>query len=272
MFFTASQVASLEGQQWAFVRTTLQSHVLTIELARPEKKNALHPVMLRELAFALEHARENPAVRVVVLSAQGPIWCAGADLRAMAGGDDPQSTVPEPQRPILLGELVPGVCKPIIAKVHAPVMAGGILLLAGCTYVVAADSATFGLPEVKRGLFPFQVMAALLDRMPAQKVLDWCIRGRELGAQEALALGLATQLCAPDELDRAVEVLCEEIGAGSPQAIRLGLEAYAHLRRQRGAEEQQAYLMDMFFRCLQTEDAQEGMRAFATKRPPVWPS
>jgi enoyl-CoA hydratase/carnithine racemase len=272
MFFTESQVASLEGQQWAFVRTEQRSHVLTVELARPEKKNALHPVMLRELAFALEHARENPTVRAVVLCAQGPIWCAGADLRAMGGGDEPQSTVPEPQRPILLGELVPGVCKPVIAKVHAPVLAGGILLLAGCTYVVAADTATFGLPEVRRGLFPFQVMAALLDRMPAQTVLDWCIRGRELGAREALQNGLVTQLCAAAELDKAVEALCGEICTGSPQAIRLGLEAFAHLRRQRGAEEQQAYLMDMFFRCLQTEDAQEGMRAFAAKRPPVWPT
>ncbi len=270
MFFLEKEVAELEGQRWAFVRTELRDHVLTVTLDRPEKKNALHPVMLRELAFALEHARVNPAVRAVVLSAEGAIWCAGADLKAMAGGDAPDSTVPDPQSPILLGELVPEVCKPVVAKVHAPVMAGGILLLTGCTHVLAADTATFGLPEVRRGLFPFQVMAALLERMPAQTVLDWCMRGLDLSAEEARAKGLVSQVCAPEELDLSVARLCAELCAGSPQAIRLGLEAYAHLRRQRGAGDQQNYLLDMFFRCLQTEDAQEGIQAFAQKRAPVW--
>lgn len=270
MYYSQQQVATLEGQNWAFVKTSLHGHVFTVTLDRPEKKNALHPTTLCELAFALAHARYNPAVRVIVLAATGSVWCAGADLKAFGGGEQPQSTVPEPTEPILLGELLPATCKPVIAKVHAPVMAGGILLLCGCNYVVSSVTARFGLPETRRGLFPFQVMAALIERMPAQAALDWCLRALELSAAEAHAHGLVTEVCSEETLEARVSELCETLCAQSPQAIQLGLEAYAHLRAQKGSPAQQAYLQEMFFRCVQTEDAQEGTRAFLEKRPPVW--
>ena len=161
MLYTAEQTTQLPTDGFHFLLTSLEEHVLTITLNRPKKKNALHPAMLNELAFALAYAHYTPAVWVIVLAATGDTFCAGMDLKSLLDGDNQSITVPEPSGPVRLGELMAQLHKPCIARVQGPVYAGGFLLVGGSTYVVAAESATFNLPEVKRGLFPFQVLALL---------------------------------------------------------------------------------------------------------------
>jgi len=270
MVYNAVQTEALPS--FAHLRVESNNHVLTLTLDRPEKKNALNPTLLRELAFALAHAQYNPDVWLVVLAAAGDTFCSGMDLKAMAGDKTVStvSTLPEPAEPIRLGELMNGLTKPSIAAVQGPVWAGGFLLVAGCTWVIAAHHATFGLPEVKRGLFPFQVMDSLLRLgIPPRRVLDWCLRGRMLSARETLELGLVSEISDKENLTAAVQRLADELLLLSPTALQAGLNAYQTLP-EIPAEARQAYLFEQFQRIQQTDDAQEGLAAFAERRAPRW--
>ena len=280
MFYTAEQTTRLPGVDspengFRYVLVTLDDHVLTITLNRPEKKNALHPPMLNELAFALTYAHHTPGVWLVVLAATGDTFCAGMDLKALSGESDSgltgelEQAVPEPSQPIRLGELMAGLHKPCIARVQGPVYAGGFLLVAGSTYAVAAESATFSLPEIKRGLFPFQVLAVLLDNMPARTALDLCLRAPTLSATDALAVGLVTEVVSANELNAAVSRLTDELKQFSPTAMQFGLRAAEQLKSL-PSNKHQAYLYEQFQQLQQTPDAKEGVAAFVEKRAPKW--
>lgn len=269
MLYTPGQTAQPPVEGFRYLLTSLNDHVLTITLNRPEKKNALNPPMLAELAFALAYAHHTTDVWLVVLAAAGDTFCAGMDLKSLSAGNTETASVPEPSGPVRLGKLMAGLHKPCIARVQGPVYAGGFLLVATSTYVVAAESATFSLPEVKRGLFPFQVMAVLLSLMPARTALDLCLRARTLQASEALALGLVTDIAPTDALDDAVTDLIDELKQFSPTAMQFGLRAYQQVK-DLPSSEQQAFLYDQFTQLQQTPDAKEGMAAFLEKRQPKW--
>ncbi|OIN57241.1 enoyl-CoA hydratase-related protein [Arsenicibacter rosenii] len=269
MLYSDNQIDTSRLAGLQFVRTTLVDHVFTITLNRPAKKNALHPPMLHELAYAMAFAHYTTDVWLVVLAADGDTFCAGMDLKSLVSGNADGASVPEPSGPVRLGELMAGLHKPCIARVQGPVYAGGFLLVAGSTYVVAAGNATFSLPEVKRGLFPFQVMASLMEIMPARTVLDLCLRAHTLTAQDAAALGLVTQVVDQPALDAAIATLVTELKQYSPAAMQFGLRAYQQLKSL-PPDQQQAFLHQQFQLIQQTADAKEGMTAFLEKRPPVW--
>lgn len=139
MLYTAEQAAQFPTGGFRYLLASLDDHILTVTLNRPEKKNALHPPMLAELAFALAYAHYSTDVWLVILAATGNTFCAGMDLRSLASGDAEEPTVPEPSGPVRLGDLMAGLHKPCIARVQGPVYAGGFLLIGGSTYVVAAE-------------------------------------------------------------------------------------------------------------------------------------
>ncbi len=270
MIYTQDQITNLSEHTFAYLKLEEKDHLLTITLARPQAKNAMSPTMVREYAYAMSYAHHNKDIWAVVFAAEGNIWCAGADLKAMRGQEEENdSSIPHPQGEIVIGDLFARIHKPVIAKVHAPVYAGGHLLIAGCTHVIATKQVSFHLPEVKRGLFPFQVMDMLLKVLPARKVLDWCIRGGSIPAHQALELGLVTEVVNEDKLDENVQKLVEAIFENSPSAIRLGLKAYDEMRAVPD-HEKQAFLKKMLDQTVQTADAQEGLKAFAEKRKPNW--
>ncbi|WP_266362695.1 enoyl-CoA hydratase-related protein [Tellurirhabdus rosea] len=271
MLYTSDQTASFPSHTLRYLKTSLREHVLTLTLNRPEKKNALNPVLLHELAFAMAYAHYEKEVWMVVLAAEGDTFCAGMDLKSLSTGEAETATVPEPSGPVRLAELLAALHKPCIARVQGPVYAGGFLLVGGCQYVLASETATFSLPEVKRGLFPFQVMASLLEIMPARAVLDLCLRARTLTAPEALRLGLVTEVLPADNLDGAVVQLTEELKQYSPTALQFGLRAYQQVKSL-PPDRQQAYLFEQFQQIQQTADAREGMAAFVEKRKPRWNS
>ena len=269
MLYTAEQTAQLPADGFRYLLISLDNHVFTITLNRPDKKNALNPAMLNELAFALAYAHYNARVWLVVLAAAGDTFCAGMDLKSLLAGDAELAAVPEPSGSVRLGELMADLHKPCIARVQGPVYAGGFLLVGGSTYVVASDLATFSLPEVKRGLFPFQVLAVLLDIMPARTALDLCLRARTLTATDALAVGLVTHITTAEKLDETITSLTDELKQFSPTAMQFGLRAYRQLKNL-PSDEQQAYLYEQFQQLQQTPDAQEGMAAFLEKRKQNW--
>lgn len=266
--YTIDQTREIHQHTFNFIGVEFAQHVLTITLNRAEKKNALHPQMVNEIAFAMQFAHFEKDVWVIVFQAKGNVFCAGADLKAFSGNTERHdSTIPAPAREVVIGELFAKVYTPTIAKVTGDVYAGGFFFLAGCNFVVAQDDITLGLPEVKRGLFPFQVMAALMRVMPPRKVMDWCIRGYNLPVTEAAEYGLVTRVATADEIDRITEEIIAELLNGSPTAIRNGLEAYDHIRP---SSEEHQYLLNLLKQTLITKDGQEGLRAFREKRRPKW--
>lgn len=270
MVYSKAQTQEIWKQTFAYILVEEKGNVLTIILNRPQAKNAMSPTMIREYAFAMSYAHHQSHIWAVVFEAKGDIWCAGADLKAMRGQEEENnSSIPFPESEIVIAELFIQIHKPVIAKVNAPVYAGGFLLTCGATFVIASEKTKFGLPEVKRGIYPFQVMASMLQMMPLRKVLDFCVRGKVVDAKEAFELGLITELVAEIDLDQAVEKLLQEIFENSPSAIRLGLKALDKMRSIEDSEKQ-AFLKQMLQETIQTEDAQEGLKAFAEKRKPIW--
>lgn len=268
--YTKEEALALKTYHFAHLLVEEYGHLLTITLNRPEKKNALNPVLMKEIAYALYYAHHNRNTWVVVIAAKGDVFCAGADLKAFAGHkEETTSTIPDPVGDVVIGDVFAGLCKPCIAKVHAPVYAGGFLIIGGCTHVISADHAIFSLPEVKRGLFPFQVMQSMLQIMPARTVLDFCMRAKTVNALEAVQLGLVSKAVGATELDDEVQALVAELMQYSPSGIRLGLQAYNALKSLSSADahKQMKKLLD---EVLLTEDAAEGLQAFIEKRKPNW--
>ncbi len=271
MLYTQEQTDNFAEQNFAYLIVEEKANVLTITLNRPDKRNAFHMPLANELAYALAYAHYNNAIWCVVLKANGPVFCAGADLKAFSGDDtiEKPSTIPLPKDMVKLGDEFNGLHKPCIAQVHGDVYAGGFLMIGGATHVVAVESAKFGLPEVKRGIFPFQVMATLEPLMSARQLLDLCIRAKTLSAQEAKDIGLVSEVVEADNLESTVMKLVEDIKEQSPTAVRLGLKAFQEMKT-KSADEKHKYLHAMLMQCLQSKDAAEGLTAFKEKRKANW--
>jgi len=268
--YTEEQAKKINDYSFNYLIVEESDHVLSLTLNRPQKKNAMTPQFMNEIVLALNYAHYNADVWLVVIQANGDVFTAGADLKAFAGqAEETTSTVPKPDKQVVVGDAFNHLHKPCIAKVHANVYAGGHLLICGCTHVICADTAQFSLPEVKRGIWPMQVMASLAPIMNARQLLDYCMRGKALSADEALKLGLATDVVNADKLDESVTNLVSEIKSLSPSAIRLGLKAWDEIKSVDG-DKQHGYLLGMLKQILATEDAAEGLQAFAQKRQPVW--
>lgn len=269
--FSQEQVNDLAAQTFTYLLVEVKDHVLTMTLNRPQKKNAMNPVFMNEIVFALNHAKYNKDIWAVVLQANGDIFCAGADLKAFAGHaqEETDSTIPTPEKAVVLGDAFNSLHKPCIAKVHGNAYAGAFLLICGCTHVVAAEHVTFSLPEVKRGIWPMQVMASLKPIVPARQLLDLCMRARTIYADEALKLGIVTDITHGAMLNQRVHELVEEIKTLSPAAIRLGLKAW-HEMDDVADSEQHPFLLKRLSEILKTKDAAEGLQAFIEKRAPQW--
>lgn len=271
LLYTKEQTQNIHEQSFAYLKVVEENHVLYLTLNRPKQKNALNEIITKELAFAISYAQHNNSIWAVTLGAEGDVFCAGADLKTFMGhkDNDSGSSIPDASETIILGDLFDDLHKPCIAKVSKPVYAGGFLLLAGCTHVVATSSSTFTLSEVKRGIWPFQVMASLLKIMPERKVLDWCITGSTWSAKYAFEAGLVTMLVQDSDLEDSVSVLLEQICKNAPTAIRLGLKALQELKEIPVAKQHQ-FLHERLMEIIQTKDAQEGMLAFREKRKANW--
>lgn len=272
MLYSKEQVANFHDQQFDFVLVDESDHVLSLTLNRPEKKNALNPLFMSEIAYCLAYAHHTPEVWIVKILANGNVWSAGADLKAFAGEEQPavNSTIPKAPKDVVVGDEFKNLHKPCIALVDAPLFAGAHLIIGGCTHVIATQNASFSLPEVKRGLWPMQVMASLAPLMTSRQLLDYCMRGKPLSAEEAYDYGLVSDLVEDaEEMHDRADSICSDIKENSPAAIRLGLKAFQEMQNKED-KELHSFLYKMLQEVLQTEDAMEGLMAFREKRKPEW--
>lgn len=249
------------------VLVQVSGSVATITLNHPERKNALGPDMVNELCWALDDARDDPAVRVVVLTGAGQAFCAGADLSQVGSGQGPSLPSRGDYAELLLRFVELG--KPVIARVVGPAMGGGLGLCASAHFAIAAESAVFATPEIHRGLFPMQIMAVLDRIVPRRKLMELMLVGEKIDARTALEFGLVTRVVPDQELDAAVDELARRLVKGSPTAMRMGLAAY-HRQAGKPLHESLPQLRSEFMALFATEDAREGLAAFMQKREPKW--
>ena len=267
-YYSKDQTSKIYNENFEFIKFNQQNHLITITLNRPQKRNAIHPQTINELTFLLQYIFYEKKIRVIVLESSGSVFCSGLDLDAIYGkAEAHNSSIPNSKKKILLGQILTEVHKPIISKVEGNVYAGGYIYLACSTYVIASDHLEFSLPEVKRGIFPMQVMGLLMRIMTPRNIIDWCIRGYRLSAKKAKKWGLISMVVPHEKIDEEVEILYNNIIENSPQAISLGLEAFEKLIDQ---EKNQKYLSEMLDKVLESDDAKEGITAFKEKRKPNW--
>ena len=222
--------------------------------------------MINALAAALTSANSDRSVRAIVLTGAGDkAFCVGADLQS---GQSFQFDYAEPTQGFAnLLRLSRQMTVPMVARVNGACMAGGMGLLAMCDLAVAAPHAQFGLPEVKVGVFPAQVLSVLNGLIGARALTELRITGEPIGAEEALRLGLINRVS--EDLDAGVDALLNRFLDKSPAAIRRGL----YLMKRIGAmsfEESMAFTESQIGLIALTEDAAEGQAAFREKRPPRW--
>jgi enoyl-CoA hydratase/carnithine racemase len=239
-----------------------------ITINRPERRNALNPAVIDGIMAGYRQAHEDPEVRVIVLTGAGDrAFCAGADLQP---GKSFAFDAAKPN--VAYADLLraaQNATKPAIARVNGACMAGGMGLLAMVDMAVAADTALFGLPEVKVGVFPMQVLSVLQMLVPRRVIAEWCITGEPFDAATAERAGLVNHVAPAGELDAKVEWLAGRVVDKSPTAIRRGKYAMRAIASM-SFDEAAAYTESQIALLAMTEDAKEGVAAFAEKRKPVW--
>ncbi len=242
--------------------------LVRLTLNRPQKRNALSHALLVELHAALGRIAADRSARVVVLAAEGPVFCSGHDLSEMGGrSEDDYRALFALCSQVMLG--LRRLPQPVIARVQGHATAAGCQLVAACDLAVAVEEATFATPGVKIGLFCTTPMVPLVRAVPAKPAMEMLLTGKPISAHQALAWGLVNRVVSASQLDEAVREFTEAILAASPLVVRLGKEAFY-----RGLEvdEAEAYRLA---NAVMTDnalcrDAQEGMAAFLQKRRPEW--
>lgn len=242
---------------------------LWITINRPDKRNAINADVVAGIREGYLRAEADPEIRVIVLTAAGDkAFCAGGDLQPGRGFAFDYS------RPNVeyadLFRLAVNTTTPCIVRVNGVCMAGGMGLLCMGDMAVAHSDVKFGLPEVKVGLFPMQVLSLMQRLVPRRVLREWTLTGEPFTAEEALQHGLINHVVPADELDAKVEWLISRLTDKSPTAIRRGKYAMKAIEDM-SFEQAIAYTETQIGTMALTEDAKEGMAAFNEKRAPQWP-
>ncbi|MBV9484705.1 MAG: enoyl-CoA hydratase/isomerase family protein [Frankiaceae bacterium] len=241
-------------------------NVLVARINRPERKNSLSTALLGSLAAAVTEAESSDDIRVFLLTATGDsTFCAGMDLKEFAaggGGLDPADL--EAFNRLMYGRLE----VPVVAAVNGTAVGGGLELLHGCDVIVAASTARFGLPEVKRGLFPAGAGTLLGTRIPLVVALELNLTGDFIDAARAYELGLINRVVEAADLMSTALDYARRIAANGP----LGLRAVKELVRAAadGDAAIEARRAEWQRRVFASDDAREGATAFVEKRAPNW--
>ena len=243
--------------------------VQRIEINRPERRNALNAQVVQGIMDGIRAAQADADIRVIVLTGSGDkAFCAGGDLAPAADGTPFTVDPAHPRNPVVeLFKLMEQCDLPIIARVNGHALAGGFGLVCACDMAIASDTATFGVPESKIGLFPMMIMPYMLRVMPLRRFMELCMTGEPVSASRAEAWGIINEAVPADQLDARMDAFTALLAQRSPSAIRLGKQGF-HAMRDMAMVQALEYAQLMLPMMARTEDAKEGMRAFQEKRAP----
>ena len=256
---------SLEGLNFKAIKLNIKNNIMTITLNRPKKKNAMNNVMMNELNYSLAYAKQERSIRVVVIAAEGDVFCAGADLTRA----ESESNIPKIEGADDISLSLRHLYKPVICKIQGSVLAGALLIITNATHAIAVKDAKFSAPEIHRGLWPFMVMAGLFRVMPKRAGLDFIMRGQPIDSEKAENWGLINKSVDEKDLDKNVKTLAEELANLAPETMQFGLEAYEK-QDSKSFDEALPYLQKQIAKCFEGKDAKEGIAAFLEKRKPKW--
>jgi len=249
------------------VRLSSAGPVATVTLDRPEQRNPLSAIMLRDLASALRWCKEDSDVRVVVLTGAGRVFCAGADLSSFDGDTSAIDKFRSRDLFVELFVLMAELGKPIVGRINGHALAGGFGLACSCDILVAVDTATFGTPEINVGIWPMMIQAILSRNVPRKVLLEMEMLGDRWTAAQLHALGVVNRVVPQEQLDTTVDAIAQHLARKSPVAMRLGRDSF-YRHQDMDFRAAMHYLHGQFLLVSQTEDSREGIRAFFEKREP----
>ncbi|KIF83479.1 enoyl-CoA hydratase/isomerase family protein [Noviherbaspirillum autotrophicum] len=257
---------------WQTIEIDRQGHVATVTLNRPDVRNAFNETAIAELAQAFRELGADNAIRAIVLTARGPAFCAGADLKwmkKMAGYTHDENRVDAAQLADMLRTIY--ACpKPTLAKVQGDCYAGGMGLVAACDIAVAVETANFCLSEVKLGLIPATISPYVIRAMGENASRRYFLTAERFSAQEAHRIGFVHEAVASDRLDAMCEEIVKALVSNSPHAVK---EAKRLVHDVAGMPLTESLIADTAQRIADirsSDEGKEGVRSFLEKRKPAW--
>ena len=255
-------------------RNEIADGVLKLSLNRPDQRNSLNQELMSAITAASVAAGDDSEVRVIVLAANGPAFCAGHDLKEMtahrADPDDGKQFYEDTMRQCsAMMQAIVRCPKPVIARVHGIATAAGCQLVASCDLAVAADTARFATPGVNLGLFCSTPMVALSRNLSRKHAMEMLLIGEMQAASRAEEIGLINKAVPEGELDAEVKHFAERIAKKSTYAIAVGKEAF-YEQVEKKLSDAYDYASDVMVRNMLAEEAEEGIDAFFSKRVPKW--
>ncbi|HEY7890604.1 MAG TPA: enoyl-CoA hydratase/isomerase family protein [Solirubrobacteraceae bacterium] len=247
-----------------------ENGVATITLNEPATRNALSAEVLQGLIDAFTRARDEEAVRAVVLaSSHETVFSSGANLSGFSIDAPLVHRHFATERFVALFKLISALGKPTLVAASGHVLAGALGIALACDLIVAKEEATFGTPEINVGAFPFMIMALIYRNVPRKKANELLLLGERWSAQQALQAGIVNRVLPAEEFEQAVQEWAAKLASKSPVIMRLGKEA---MRRQMDMDLDDAldYLRAQLTLASSTEDIVEGVTAFFQKREPQW--
>jgi len=244
--------------------------VARLVLDDPATRNALSDALLDELIAALEQARDDPAVRVVVLtSADDRVFSSGGNLKAFGDGAPVLEKYDGLDRFPRLFRLLGALGKPSVCAANGDVLAGAFGLALACDLVLAREGVRFGCPEINVGVFPFMISALIYRSVPRAKANELMMTGELIGADEALGLHIVNRVVPAEDFDAELDRWTGRIASRSPLLMRLGKDAL-DATRDLPLGDALSYLQAQLALAMSTEDLKEGVAAFREKRAPQW--
>ena len=258
--------------EYETLTVTIAGKVATVTLNRPDVRNAFNEFTIAELALAFNELGRNDTVRAIVLTANGPAFCAGADLnwmKKMAGYSHSENAEDAEKLADMLRTIY--LCpKPVVAKVQGDCYAGGMGLVAACDIAVASSGACFCLSEVKLGLIPATISPYVIKAMGENAARRYFLTAEKFSAQEAHRIGFVHDIVSADALDGHVDAIVTSLVTSSPNAVR---EAKVLVREITGKSVDSALMVDTAERIANiraSDEGREGVASFLEKRKPSW--
>jgi methylglutaconyl-CoA hydratase len=250
----------------------VQDRIARITLNRPEVRNAFNDELIAQLRVAFEEVGQRADVRVVVLAAAGPAFCAGGDLnwmRRMADYTRDDNLADAEQLSAMLQAIY--TCpKPTVARVQGDVFAGGVGLVSACDMVVSVDSATYCLSEVKLGLIPATISPYVVRAMGARAAHRYCLTAERFSAAEAHRIGLVHEVVAADALDATVDTLTKALCSAGPDAVRACKRLLHDVAEREINAQLMAHTVASIADIRASAEGREGVQSFLDKRKPNW--
>jgi enoyl-CoA hydratase len=249
------------------VLTERHGSVLLVRLNRPDARNAVNGAVASGIEAAIDTLESDETLACGVLAANGPVFCAGADLKLIAAGRAGEMAT---ERGGFAGLVRRRRTRPLIAAIHSDALAGGFEIALACDLLVAAAGAKLGLPEVKRSLVALGGGLVELPRLVGEKLaLELALTGDPIPVERLERAGLVARVVAAADVEREALALAARIAANGPLAVRA---TYRIIRDARDADTEQSWALSMSIGLpvFASEDAREGATAFVEKRPPVW--